>query len=105
MASGATPGGAYLTYRIIPRDATEKDVAVYHLHINRSFAEQDLNCLLPLQRLLELEHAGEIGRSAPSHYSMMGYILQPKVLLEESALAIIHRMKDEAVDAALLVPV
>lgn len=60
------------SYRIIPRTATEQDIVVYHQHINRSFAQQDLNCLLPLQRLLELEQSGEIGRSAPSHYSTMG---------------------------------
>ncbi len=93
------------SYRVIPRDATERDVNIYHLHINPYHAMQDLNCILPLQRLLELEANGEIGRSAPSHYSFMGYILQPKVLLEESVPGIIQHLRDEQVDVAILVPV
>jgi hypothetical protein len=62
------------SYRIIPSTATSPDMRLYHLHIDPSYAEQDLNCLFPLQRLQELVEAGEIGRSAPRHYSIMGYI-------------------------------
>ena len=69
------------SYRILPRTATEADVKLYHLHIHPRVAEQDLNTLLPLQRLLEFEARGEIGRSATHHYSFMGYLLQPQVLL------------------------
>ena len=93
------------TCRVLPRDATERDVAVYHLHIDTSYADRDLNCVLPLQRLLELEAAGEIGRSAPSHYSFMGYLLDTRELIEVHLPAVIRRMKAEGVDVALLVPV
>lgn len=92
------------SYRVLPRTATERDIEIYHLHINGSFARQDLNCLLPLQRLLELEASGEIGCSAPHHYSIMGYILQPKTLIEETTPQIIRHLKDEQVEAAVLVP-
>ena len=40
-----------------------------------------------------------------SHYSFMGYILQPTELLTSTAPAIAARMAEEAVDIALLVPV
>jgi D-proline reductase (dithiol) PrdB len=93
------------SYRVIPRDATEKDVHVYHLHINPGFAQQDLNCVLPLQRLCELEANGEIARSAASHYAFMGYILRPGVLLEESTPAIIQGLQADRVDVAILIPV
>lgn len=93
------------SYRMLPRTATEKDVGIYHLHINPRFAMQDLNCIFPLQRLLELEAEDVIGRSAPRHYSFMGYTLQPRVLLEETTPSIIRRMKEDGVDVALLVPV
>ena len=92
------------SFRVIPRTATERDVRAYHLHLDNRYVEQDLNCALPLARLLELERAGEIGRSAPSHYSFMGYILQPDVLLEESTPAMIQRMRAEHVDVVLLAP-
>lgn len=92
------------SYRRLPRDATEKDVAFYHLHTSARFAKQDLDCILPLGRLGELEAAGDVGRSAPTHYSFMGYILKPKVLIEETVPAMISEMKAESVDAALLIP-
>ncbi len=93
------------TYRVIPRTAIEQDVNIYHQHINTSHAAHDLNCVFPLRRLLELESSGEIGRSAPSHYSFMGYLLQPQELLEQSIPAIIDNLKQEQVDVAILVPV
>jgi len=92
------------SFRVIPRDATAKDLAFYHLHVDNRYAEQDPNCAFPLTRLAELEQAGEIGRSAPSHYSYMGYILDPEVLLEQSTPEMIRRMQSEQVDVVLLVP-
>jgi D-proline reductase (dithiol) PrdB len=93
------------TYRVIPRTATAKDIRVYHQHINPAFAEEDLSCILPLERLLELETSGEIGRAAPSHYSFMGYTLQPEALVEETAPTIIRQLEEEVVDVVVLVPV
>jgi hypothetical protein len=63
-----------------------------------------MNCLLPSQRLNELAEAGEIGQSAPRHYSIMGYNLQPQVLLEETVPTIIRHLQEDHVDALVLVP-
>jgi D-proline reductase (dithiol) PrdB len=92
------------SYRILPRTATANDVKLYHLHIHPRVVEQDLNTLLPLQRLLELEDGAEIGRAAAHHYSFMGYILQPEVLLEDSTPAMIRHMIQDGVDVVALVP-
>jgi D-proline reductase (dithiol) PrdB len=92
------------SYRLIPRTATEADVEIYHQHINPAFARQDLNCLLPLQRLLEMEASGEVGRSAPRHYSIMGYVLEPQTLVEVTTPQIIQNLKEDEVDVAVLVP-
>ncbi len=92
------------SYRVIPRTAVEADLHFGHLHMDNRFAEQDLNCIFPLRRLLELERDGVIGRSAPSHYSYMGYILQPETLLERSTPAMIEQMRAEQVDVVLLAP-
>ena len=92
------------SFRVIPRSATEQDVEIYHQHISPAFARQDLNCLLPIQRLNELEAVEEIGRSASRHYSYMGYILQPEILLEQTVPQIIQSLRDERVDIAVLVP-
>ena len=93
------------SYRVVPRDATAADVAIYHLHIDTRFAERDLDCVLPLARLGELVAAGEVGSVARSHYSFMGYQLDARELLSASVPAMIAQMKAEAVDVALLVPV
>lgn len=93
------------SFRVLPRMATENDVRLYHMHVDPHLAEQDLNTFFPLQRLLELEENDEIGHSAPHHYSFMGYNLQPQVLLEESVPAMIRHMRQDGIDAAVLVPV
>jgi D-proline reductase (dithiol) PrdB len=92
------------TYRILPKTAIENDVRLYHLHIDPSYAEQDLNCLFPLQRLQEMENSGRIGRMSPRHYSMMGYILKPERLLQETVPAIIRNLKEDIADVVVLGP-
>jgi D-proline reductase (dithiol) PrdB len=78
---------------------------VCHLHINPGFAEQDLNSVLPAERLNELAELGEIGAVAPSHYSYMGYTLRPERLLRESLPAMVRQLRAENVDVVVLVPV
>jgi len=92
------------SYRIIPSGTRAQDIRAYHLQIDPSHAESDLNSVLPLDRLIELEEAGEIGAAAEQHYSVMGYILQPDRLLEETTPAIIAALQAEAVDVLLLAP-
>lgn len=92
------------SYRLLPRDADPKEIVLHHLHISRKIVEQDINTLIPIERLLELEHEGVIGQAASHHYSYMGYILQPQVLLEETLPAMIEQIKQDQVDVVLLVP-
>ena len=92
------------SFRIIPRGTTTGQIKVYHLHVNPEHPEADLNCLFPLDRLVDLEQAGEIGRAAPSHYSFMGYILDPQVLLDESVPTIVRHLQKEGADAVVLIP-
>jgi hypothetical protein len=92
------------SYRIIPQTAKTEDIRVYHLHIDASLAEHDLNCLLPIERLEELVEMRKVGRSASSHYSFMGYILDPRELLEKSIPAIIEHLRADEVDVVVLIP-
>ena len=91
-------------FRVIPLGTTERDIRICHLHIDPRFGEADLDVVLPMRRLAELARAGIVGRPAPNHYSLMGYILEPTVLVEQSAPAIAERMRLDGVDAAALVP-
>lgn len=92
------------TFRMIPHGATEGEVALYHLHIDRRFGREDLDVVLPMRRLGELAGEGVIGRPADTHYSIMGYQLRPLVLESETAPAIAREMNARGVDAAALVP-
>jgi D-proline reductase (dithiol) PrdB len=74
------------------------------MHIDPRFGESDLDVVLPLRRLTELAEEGFVGKPADTHYSVMGYILEPRELVEKTAPAIAARMRDEHVDAAALVP-
>jgi D-proline reductase (dithiol) PrdB len=93
------------THRVIPAGTSADQVRLYHLHIDTRPGETDLDCVLPLTRLAELAADRAIGEVAPSHYSMMGYILDETELLAETAPKIVARLRDEAADAVVLVPV
>ena len=90
--------------RSIPLGTTERDVKLYHMHIDPRFGEADLDVVLPMRRLTELAREGVVGRPAPTHYSMMGFILDPTELVEKSAPAVVDRLRAEHVDAVALVP-
>ncbi len=92
------------TYRVVPHGTTAAEVELHHLHIDRRFGKEDLDVVLPTHRLEELVREGAVGRSAPRHYSIMGYILRPQVLEDVTAPAIAARMKEDGVDAAVLAP-
>jgi D-proline reductase (dithiol) PrdB len=92
------------SFRVIPLGTTEREVRLYHMHIDPRFGEADLDVVLPMRRLTELSQARIVGRAAPRHYSIMGYILEPTVLVTETAPAIAQQMRLDGVDAAALVP-
>ena len=93
------------SFRRIPLGTTEKDIRIWHLHIDPKFGEEDLDVLLPMRRLAELASEGVVGRPALTHYSTMGYVLDPTELVGTTAPAIAGAMHDEGVDAGVLVPV
>jgi len=45
---------------------------------------------------------GEVGRSAPSHYSNMGYTVRAEALLQQTVRRIIGQLREEHVDAVVL---
>jgi len=92
------------SFRVIPLGTTERDVRLYHMHIDPRFGEADLDVVLPMRRLSELAERGLVGRPALRHYSIMGYILDPRVMIEQTAPAIAERMRQDGIDAAALVP-
>ncbi len=92
-------------YRLIPKDSPSKDLVMSHISTNydRTGFQMDVNLVFPLDRLVELSKAGFIGSVAQYHYSFMG-ATEPSAM-KETAQNLAHIMKNEGVNAVLLVPV
>jgi D-proline reductase (dithiol) PrdB len=91
-------------FRAIPRTAKHRDLAIAHPHYDHSLAKQDINAIFPLERLVELEADKVVGSAAATHYSF-GYVNDVIPLVTRTIPELIRRLKQEAVDALLLVPV
>jgi len=96
-------GGA--GFRIIPDDVDPGDVLMSHVSVNydRTGFQQDLNVILPLDRLHELAADGVIGGVGSAHYSFMGATDPRK--MESNARKLAGILKDDGVDAVVLLPV
>jgi D-proline reductase (dithiol) PrdB len=102
----ANPTRGDSSWRRLREDATSDSIEANHLHIDTGYIERDLNVALPVDRLRALVELGEVGASAPSHYSIMGFQgNDPSQLVNESAPQIASAMRQEEVDLALLAPV
>ena len=84
---------------------TDRDLVMTHVAVefDRSAWQQDLNVIVPLDRLEEMAQAGEIGSVADEHYSFMG--AADPVTMEKSAREAAKRMKLEDVDTVFLIPI
>jgi len=91
-------------------DAVDKDTAAdffvihddYYNHID---ADRDINCIFPIERLRELATERVIAEVAPHHYSgFMGRTYIRSAVINEASPALARRLRDESVDAFMLVP-
>ncbi len=88
----------------IPVDTPAGKLLVRHPGYDVRAARQDPNCVFPLQRLQELAKEGLIGGLSDPAYSFIGSTSQIH-LRKESIPGWIPLLKDNEVDAVLLVPV
>jgi D-proline reductase (dithiol) PrdB len=97
------PGSA--GFRTIPDGVDPGDVLMSHVSVNydRTGFQQDLNVILPLDRLRELVADGVVGGVASAHYSFMGATDPRK--MESKARQLAGILKDDGVDAVVLLPV
>jgi D-proline reductase (dithiol) PrdB len=92
-------------YRVIPDDADFDDLVMSHLSTNfdRTGFFQDVNTAFPADRLRELAEQGVIDSVASRHYSFMG--ATPPAMMEPVARDLAGLLKEDGVDAVVLVPV
>ena len=90
-------------YRVIGKN--DRDLVMTHVaaEYDRTAWQQDLNAIMPFDRLDEMAKAGEIGSVANEHYAFMG-AADPRNM-EKSAHEVIERMKQDDVNTVFLAPV
>jgi len=92
------------SFRAIPKTVTQQDLGIAHAHYDHSLAEQDINVIFPIQRFIELEKEGIIGKVVDTHYSF-SYVNDVATLVTETVPEVISRIEAEGVDILFLVPV
>lgn len=90
------------SFRELSADTDSVELAISHAHYDHSDADEDINCVFPLMRLVELEVEGFIGECANMHYSMMGYVPEVKPILDTTTREIIPRLKSQDIDAVVV---
>ena len=88
------------SWRLIPGDVQANQLMVTHDHYNHHDADQDINCVFPIDRLRELAAEGIIGGVSDKHLGFMGYSQQLRDLYERAApemAKIISRSKADGV--------
>ena len=90
------------SFREVPLEADSGELLVAHAHYDHEEADEDINCVFPMMRLLELEVEGFIGECANMHYSLMGYVPEVPRILDTVAAEIIPRLKERNVEAVLV---
>ncbi|PPR61941.1 MAG: D-proline reductase subunit gamma [Alphaproteobacteria bacterium MarineAlpha4_Bin2] len=95
-----------LSYRVIPGDIDTADLVMTQSSVNydRAGFQQDVNVVFPIDRLRELWKAGEIGEIANFHYAVNGSGWLPHEI-EPTARELAGMLKEDGVNAVLLVPV
>jgi D-proline reductase (dithiol) PrdB len=87
----------------IPVDTPREELRVRHAGYDIRAAQADPNVVFPLDRLRELEKEGVIGDLGPYAYSFVGACAQTR-LLKHSGPRWVGQLKEQQIDAALLVP-
>jgi len=95
------------TFREIPNSIEMG--ALKESHRSQAFdhrgIEADKNLAFPLDRFRELESEGAIGELNHRHFSFMGSIVGPRLLIENTAPQVARMLREDRVDAVFLTPV
>lgn len=90
------------SWREIPGDVQAGDLMVTHNHYDHRDADQDINCVFPIDRLRELAAEDIIGGVAEKHLGFMGYSQNLRDLYERAAPEMAKIILHSNADAVLL---
>jgi D-proline reductase (dithiol) PrdB len=94
------------SFRVLPAEAEAGELTITHDYYDHRAADQDVNCVYPIERVKELVARSELGSVAPRHVGMMGHIYgaQRERLVRRSAAEIAGLFKEDGVDLVLVSP-
>ena len=92
-------------YRTIDQSVADRDILINHVSVNfdRSAFAEDINTVLPRQRLIEMEQQRSIAHAATEHYSFMGATAPEEMEAHVHELA--ATLKDKGINTVCLLPV
>ncbi len=89
----------------IASDTPSSDFQVHDNYYDHTDAENDINCIFPLDRMRELADSGEIGRAASRFWSgFMGRIYNRTKLIADSGPAFADSLLEDGVDVLVAAP-
>jgi D-proline reductase (dithiol) PrdB len=99
--------GGDWSYREIPAAVSVQELQIAHRSsaFDQAGARADRNLVFPLDRLREMAARREIGAIHHRHFSFMGSITAPGRLMAYGAPEVAEKLRQDSVDAVLLVPV
>lgn len=92
------------SFRVIPGNVASSDLMVSHVHYDTAMAEEDIDCIFPIDAARTLQQEGFIGELAPAHYGMMGFVPNGEELIRKTGPELAQRLQQDDIDAVVLVP-
>ncbi|MCK6445304.1 MAG: hypothetical protein L6Q99_02835 [Planctomycetes bacterium] len=98
-----TPWGD-TSFRVIPHELADAELALDAPYVDEKYIPRDPEVAMPRRALDELVASGEVGSAAPRHYSFAQGIVRPYPGLAESAERVARLLREDRVDAVVLLP-
>jgi D-proline reductase (dithiol) PrdB len=92
------------SFRIVPHGTPPRELDLRASSVDQRYAARDPEVALPMRALERLHREGRAGRPAPRHASFCGGIVRPLPGLVESAGALGPLLREDGVEAAVLLP-
>lgn len=93
-----------VSFREIPVEVEAEDLLYAGRGYDMTAVRQDRNAQIPIERLIEYQDNGVIGRLNNVWWSLNGFIPNARLVADQLAPKIVERLKRYEVQAALLVP-
>jgi D-proline reductase (dithiol) PrdB len=91
-------------YRVVPHGTPPEQLDLAADYVDPKYMRDDPEVTLPMRALDRLAATGAIGRAAARHYSVAPGVVRPLPGLAESAAAIAGLMREDGVQAVVLLP-